>query len=57
MSNLQSLFEELEELKETFERNVDELIWFVELGNNLKGECPFCPPDILSSLKDTLIGA
>lgn len=56
MSQLQSQIEELEKLKERFERNVDELIWFIELGNNLKGECPFCPPNILSSLKDTFIG-
>lgn len=47
---------ELERLKKEFDNAINYLIWFVQLGNNLKGDCPFCPPGILSNIKDIFLG-
>lgn len=47
---------ELERLKKEFDITINQLIWFVQLGNNLKGNCPFCPPGILSTIKDIFLG-
>lgn len=42
----------LEIYKMEFVNALDELIWFVRLGNNLKGECSFCPAGIFSAIKN-----
>jgi len=46
----------LEIYKMEFVNALDDLIWFVRLGNNLKGECSFCPVGIFSAIKNHFLG-
>lgn len=50
VENLHKEISLLDELKEEFIKKVDELIWYVQLGNNLKGNCPYCPPGTLTAI-------
>jgi len=47
---------ELETSKKEYVTKVNDLIWSVELGNNLQGSCSFCPSGILESIKTAILG-
>jgi hypothetical protein len=49
-----SQYSEFKKEEINFTNKLKKLIWYIELGNNLKGNCDFCPGQIYKTLKDRL---